>query len=184
MRVVAGLAGSVPLVAPPFPARPTMDRVREAIFSSLGDFVLGARVLDLFSGSGSFGLEALSRGAASAVLVESCKPCLEAMQKNIEKTKLVPRVEGVDVFSYLGRPVGAGAFDLVFADPPYKKRKEDPDYAGRLLGVEALVAALAEGGVFILETHVSWRLPEAGFWESIRQKRYGETSVWTLVKNG
>lgn len=183
MRIVAGIAGSVPLVAPPLPARPTMDRVREAIFSSLGDLVVDARVLDLFAGSGSFGLEALSRGAQKVVLVERARECLAAMKKNREKTRLEPKVEEADVFAYLGKGKQAGEFDLVFADPPYKKRAEEEDIAKRLIETEGLREILVDGGVFILETHRSWRLPETGFWESIREKQYGETKVWTLVKS-
>src|SRR5215471_15845525 len=98
MRVIAGSAGGIPLKTPDHEARPTMDRVREAIFSSLGDLVIGARVLDLFAGSGAFGIEALSRGAAEAVFVDNHPKSVEAIRLNLERTRLVGTVIREDVF--------------------------------------------------------------------------------------
>ncbi len=97
MRVVAGSAGGIPLSAPESAARPTMDRVKAAIFSSLGARVPGARVLDLFAGGGGLGIEALSRGCAEATFVDNDARAVEAIRANLQKTRLA----GV------GTPVGS-----------------------------------------------------------------------------
>ena len=126
MRIVAGTAGGVPLVAPKTgDIRPTMDQVRGAIFSSLADFVIGARVLDLFSGAGALGLEAVSRGAASVTLVEKDRRAIASIRRNLEKTRLSAAVVESDVFGYLDRQAPAGGFELILADPPYAKRPGD-----------------------------------------------------------
>src|SRR6202162_1618331 len=101
MRVIAGSAGGIRLAVPKRGVRPTMDRVKAAIFSSLGDAVAGARVLDLFAGSGALGIEALSRGASSAVLVEEDRQSSEIIQRNLAKTKLNGHVRQQDVFDFL-----------------------------------------------------------------------------------
>jgi 16S rRNA (guanine966-N2)-methyltransferase len=96
--------------------RPTADRVREALFSMLGD-VSGARVLDLYAGSGALGIEALSRGAESAVFVEREQRALAALRRNLEAVGADAVVRRQDVLRFLARP--EGTFDLVFCDPPY-----------------------------------------------------------------
>src|SRR4029434_3640438 len=101
MRVIAGSAGGVRLAVPKHGVRPTMDRVKAAIFSSLGEVIVGARVLDLFAGSGGLGIEALSRGAASVIFVEDDRQSALAIEKNLAKTKLKGRVQRQDVFDFL-----------------------------------------------------------------------------------
>src|SRR5256714_10080217 len=101
MRVIAGRAGGVRLVSPKSGVRPTMDRVKAAIFSSLGEMVIGARVLDLFAGTGALGIEALSRGADSAVFVEEDRQSTAAIEKNLAKTELTGRIRQQDVFRFL-----------------------------------------------------------------------------------
>src|ERR1700733_14002810 len=101
MRVIAGSAGGIRLKIPPHDLRPTMDMVREAAFSALADLPVGARVLDLFAGSGAYGIEALSRGAAEAVFVDAHRKSIETIQWNLSKTKLVGKVIRDDVFRYL-----------------------------------------------------------------------------------
>src|SRR5579871_4180137 len=104
MRVISGIAGGIPLVAPKTDLRPTMDRVKGAIFSSLEPGLEGARVLDLFAGAGTLGIEALSRGAREAVFVEKDVRAVEVIRKNLEKTRLQGGVvHALDVFSYLDR---------------------------------------------------------------------------------
>ncbi|PYL05452.1 MAG: 16S rRNA (guanine(966)-N(2))-methyltransferase RsmD, partial [Verrucomicrobia bacterium] len=88
MRVIAGSAGGIRLAVPKRGVRPTMDRVKAAVFSSLGESVAGARVLDLFAGSGALGIEALSRGAFSAVFVEEDRQSAEIIERNLARTKL------------------------------------------------------------------------------------------------
>src|SRR5215831_18458706 len=101
MRIISGFAGGIPLRTPSHDVRPTMDMVREAIFSSLGDRVVGARVLDLFAGSGAFGIEALSRGAAEAVFVDNHPKAITTIQNNLRKTKLEGQVIRADAFRFL-----------------------------------------------------------------------------------
>jgi 16S rRNA (guanine966-N2)-methyltransferase len=196
MRVIAGSAGGVPLRVPRTDLRPTMDQVRAAIFSSLADRVPGARVLDLFAGSGAFGIEALSRGAAAATFVESDRRAAETITSNLVKTRLASAAATVlcqDVFPFLNRragPVdlvrgGGGAFDLIFADPPYAKTTGAADLAARLLEGDALAAALAADGIFVLEKAPRQPLPAlvlAERWQLLRQKRYGGTEVVFLSK--
>src|SRR5262249_5332991 len=118
MRVIAGRAGGVRLFSPKSGVRPTMDRVKAAIFSSLGEAVIGARVLDLFAGTGALGIEALSRGAESAIFVEEDRQSISAIEKNLEKTGFKSRIRQQDAFSYLKNASGE-KFRIVFADPPY-----------------------------------------------------------------
>jgi 16S rRNA (guanine966-N2)-methyltransferase len=117
VRVVAGEYKGRRLLAPRGTrTRPTADRVREALFSMLGD-VSGARVLDLYAGSGALGIEALSRGAESAVFVERDRAALTALERNLDATGASGEVRRQDVARFLARP--EGTFDLVFCDPPY-----------------------------------------------------------------
>jgi len=117
VRVVAGEFKGRRLAAPRGRrTRPTADRVREALFSMLGD-VSGARVLDLYAGSGALGIEALSRGAESAVFVERDRAALAALARNLEATGAPGEVRRQDVARFLARQ--EGTFDLVFCDPPY-----------------------------------------------------------------
>ena len=101
MRVIAGRAGGVRLTSPKSGVRPTMDRVKAAIFSSLGEMVIGARVLDLFAGTGALGIEALSRGAESALFIEEDRQSATTIEKNLTKTQLTGRVRQQDVFRFL-----------------------------------------------------------------------------------
>ena len=147
MRITSGALRGRPLAAPPGrTTRPTTDRTRQALFNlttaRLG--LDGARVLDLFAGSGALGLDALSRGAARAVFVETDAAALRALAENVRALDLAARADVVraDVFSFLRR--ATEAFDLVLADPPYDH--------GRIADLPALVRPLvAPGGLFALE---------------------------------
>ena len=122
MRVIAGRAGGRRLTVPPGRGtRPTGDRVREALFSSFGEAVHGARVLDLFAGSGALGIEACSRGAAAATFVERDRRALAALRANLERTGLAGKATVVagDVAAFCRQPRG-GPYDLVLCDPPYE----------------------------------------------------------------
>ena len=157
-----------------------MDVVKGAIFSSLGDFIVGARVLDLFAGSGALGIEALSRGAASATFVESDRLAVAAIERNLEKTGLTGEVQPIDIFRFLDRFPTQGKFDLILADPPYAKAAGERDFTPELLGSESLRLALAPGGIFVLEHLPGAKLPLHNLWECFRQKRYGATEVALL----
>ncbi len=126
MRVIAGVLGGRSLVAPKgLATRPTSDRVREALFSVLGD-VTGAAVLDLYAGTGALGIEALSRGATRVVFVENSRPALDALRRNLDTLGL--HVSTVVVSSPVLRAVrglsSRGPFDLVLVDPPYANLAE------------------------------------------------------------
>jgi 16S rRNA (guanine966-N2)-methyltransferase len=177
MRVIAGSAGGIQLVAPKSGVRPTMDRVKAAIFSSLGEAIIGAQVLDLFAGSGALGLEALSRGAESVVFIEQNRQAVAAIEKNLVRTNLNGSVRQTDVFAFLRRRAGIERFQIIFADPPYEKTKSGEGYTAILLASEALAQLLATGGTFVLEKRPGEMLPEMKLWRVIRQKTYGATEV-------
>ena len=180
MRVIAGSAGGIGLAVPKRGVRPTMDRVKAAIFSSLGDAVIGARVLDLFAGSGALGIEALSRGAASVVFVESDPQSSEIIEGNLIKTKLKGRIRQQNVFDFLRHASGAELFDIVFADPPYQKTEDGERFTEKLLANEALSQLMDADGIFVLEKRPTEALPEMKQWHLVRQKTYGATEVLFL----
>jgi len=177
MRIIAGSAGSIPLKVPRTLTRPTTDRVRESIFSVLGERVEGARVLDLFAGSGSLGLEALSRGAGAVDFIESHGPACEAIAQNLQKTRLEGgRVHRREVMAFLVS-VPPGRYDLVFADPPYVREEKDRELLETLLGSALLASALAPGGLLVLESLASAALPETPLWSLTNERDYGTTRV-------
>jgi 16S rRNA (guanine966-N2)-methyltransferase len=182
MRVIGGVAGGIPLFSPRSDGvRPTMDQVRAAIFSSLAARIAGARVLDLFAGSGGVGIEALSRGARTVTFVERDRAAADCIRRNLEKTKLLAggSVVCLDAFAFLDRRTGPdGAFDLIFADPPYTSAAQPVDFARQLTGSAALQAALAPSGLFVLEKSPRHELTlNTMRWNIVRQKRYGSTEV-------
>ncbi|MGH8902913.1 MAG: 16S rRNA (guanine(966)-N(2))-methyltransferase RsmD [Egibacteraceae bacterium] len=149
MRVIAGSAKGRRLRAPRGRAvRPTSDRVREALFSSLGDRIPGASVLDLFAGSGALGIEALSRGAGRAVLVERDPRAVAVIDENLERTGLAGRAQVVrdDAARFCQAP--GTAFDVVFADPPYLLQTAAV-YA--LLGDLVAAGGLVRDGAVVVE---------------------------------
>jgi 16S rRNA (guanine966-N2)-methyltransferase len=183
MRVIAGSAGGIQLQVPKRGVRPTMDRVKGAIFSSLGDEIVGARVLDLFSGSGALGIEALSRGASSVLFVDEDRQAVATIEKNLAKTKLSGRIQQHDVFKFLKRTAVEEKFRIIFADPPYEKMKSGEKFTARLLTDESLPQLLQEGGVFVLEKQPSESVPETPFWNAVRRKTYGATEVLFFSSN-
>ncbi len=182
MRVIAGSAGGVRLAVPAHGVRPTMDRVKAAIFSSLGDAIIGAQVLDLFAGTGSLGIEALSRGAASVVFVENDRESLRLIEKNLAKTKLQGRIRNQDVFDFLRLISDADKFQIVFADPPYDKAKHGDDFGEKLLCNENLLQLLEPDGVFVFEKRPGDPMFGKQLWRVIRQKEYGATEVLFLTR--
>jgi 16S rRNA (guanine966-N2)-methyltransferase len=178
MRVIAGSAGGIRLAVPKGDVRPTMDRVKAAIFSSLGDAIGGARILDLFAGSGALGIEALSRGASSLVFVEEHRQAIEVIEKNLAKTKFKARIRHQDVFDFLRSCIAR--FDVIFADPPYEKTESGRQFTEKLLANEALPRLLEANGIFVLEKRPGETLPEMKLWHLVRQKTYGATEVLFL----
>jgi len=180
MRIIAGRAGGIRLDVPRRQVRPTMDRVKAAIFSSLGERVIDARVLDLFAGTGALGIEALSRGASSARFVDHDREAVAAIERNLAKTKFEGRVLKRDVFDFLRRPVSTQCFDIIFADPPYEKTKDDKSFTDLLLRSEELVELMEPAGTFVLEKRPSEKTCETELWRVVRAKTYGATEVLFL----
>ncbi len=177
MRIIAGSAKGRRLRGPKGQGtRPMTGKVREAVFSSLGPGVAGARVLDLYAGSGSLGLEALSRGAASAVFVERDAAALAALRHNVAAVGIGGEIVRGDVAEYLDR--AAEEFDLAFVDPPYALSLPSVQ---RILG--SLESRLALGAVVVVHRRVGGggiqpppRMVEAD------RRRYGDSEITRLVK--
>jgi 16S rRNA (guanine966-N2)-methyltransferase len=172
MRIVGGAWGGRRLQSPPGDAtRPTSDRVREALFSILGDRVEGARVLDLFAGSGALGLEALSRGASEATFVDSAAAPVKALHANLGALGGEAEVRRQDALRFLGSARNqARVYDLVFLDPPYRLANR---LGGRLS--EELPHVLAPGATVVTEsdrrTPLDLDLPISD------ERRYGDTLI-------
>lgn len=174
LRVISGSAGGLHLKSPKrHQLRPTQDRIRQVIFSSLAELIPDARVLDLFAGTGSLGIEALSRGAATATFVEQEKEAVLCIKDNLDHCKLQGDVRHADVFSFLAKPP-AEKFDVIFADPPYDKVRKDLDDEPLL---NAVIPHLVENGVFVWEHYAGQQLQSAQYWEVMRHKDYGETGL-------
>jgi 16S rRNA (guanine966-N2)-methyltransferase len=180
LRVVAGSAGGLRLTAAPT-TRPTTDRVREALFSALGaDVVEDASVLDLYAGSGALGIEAVSRGAASAVLVDHDPGAVDACRSNIVTTKLENRVRVVqiDVRAFLrSGPPAEAPFDLVCCDPPYDI--DAAELGGVLVGLAAPGWLASEGRV-VVEGPARGAGPRPEGWTVAWERKYGDTLVSVL----
>ncbi|MBQ1411070.1 MAG: 16S rRNA (guanine(966)-N(2))-methyltransferase RsmD [Oscillospiraceae bacterium] len=174
MRVISGTARSVPLQSRDgLDTRPTTDRVKESIFNIIQFEVEGRRVLDLFGGSGQMAIEALSRGAAGAVIVDQSKECISIIRQNLEKTKLSNLAELVcaDYMEYLNR--AKGKFDLIFLDPPYREK-----FLENALKRISEIDILKSGAIIICERPADKVLPDsfAGF-SRARDYRYGKTGI-------
>jgi 16S rRNA (guanine966-N2)-methyltransferase len=175
MRIIGGSAKGVRLGAVPPGTRPVADRAREGLFSSLGERVAGAVVLDLYAGTGALGIEALSRGAAEATFVDAARTSTKAVRENLERTSFTDRATVVtgDVVAYLRKPCGTAA-DIVFADPPYG------DDAGT---IEPMLRGLAtghltEGFTVVLTRAKGSSVPSVPLhWAVARQLHYGDSLV-------
>ncbi len=176
MRIIAGAAKGRRLSGPRGAGtRPFTGRAKESVFAVLGAAVEGARVLDLYAGSGSLGLEALSRGARSVTFVESSRPALDALRKNVVAVGLGGTVVADRVEAYLER--GGGLFDLVFVDPPYALPDEDLD--ARLA---VLSDHVADGGVVVVHRPAGAAVapPASTMLVVVDRRRYGGSEVWWL----
>jgi 16S rRNA (guanine966-N2)-methyltransferase len=171
MRVIAGTHGGRELIAPKGRAtRPTSDRVREALFSILGD-LHGLRVLDLFAGSGALGIEALSRGAQGATLVDSERGAVAAIRRNLEALDLEAEVVPQPAARFLqAASRGARQYDLVFLDPPYRHASA----LGREL-TSALTPILAPDARVVAES--DRRSPLGLELTLADERRYGDTLI-------
>lgn len=151
MRVIAGQAKGCRLASVPGQTtRPITDRVKEALFNILADEVVEARVLDLFAGTGSVGIEALSRGAAEVWFVERERRALQTIRKNLQATRLTDRARIVprDVFKFLRGTTGAAPFDIVYVAPPQYREL----WAKTLLQLDG-ADVLSPTGVAVIQIH-------------------------------
>lgn len=174
MRIIAGVARGRGLVAPPGrEVRPTLDRVREALFSILTPRVAGARFLDLYAGSGANGLEAMSRGASRVVLVDSDRRSLAAIRDNVARTGLSGDLRSVQATLPEGLEQVGGPFDIVFADPPYAY-----EHYEALLNALSSASLLDAEGIVCIEHDRHTLLPETcGGLHRARERRWGATAV-------
>ncbi|WP_136083094.1 16S rRNA (guanine(966)-N(2))-methyltransferase RsmD [Pontiella desulfatans] len=181
MRITSGLLRNRRFNVPESEVRPTMESVREAVFSSLGGSCAGLKVLDLFAGSGALGLEAWSRGAASVTFVEQHPQVFRNLQANIESLE----DEGLgptkcfkgDAVRWLER--AGGPYDLILADPPY----DLPDAMANTLEGIARHSVLTGDGILVYEMRSKGDPVVSSHWNIVRDKRYGKTRVLIMKLN-
>ena len=180
MRIIAGKAKGYSIIVPQGEVRPTQDRVREALFNILNPILPGARILDLFCGSGSVGLEALSRGAASVRMVDTARNSCAMARKNLEKSKLTGgSVVQSDCLQFVRRD--AGQYDIIFADPPYCKAAGDRDMIAELM-TDRLHELMAPGAYFIAEAQLGYGVGDAHTrdfpgWKLVDERTYGKNTI-------
>ncbi len=187
MRITGGQAARRILKAPKgLDVRPTPDLVKQAVFNSLGERVVAARVLELFAGTGALSLEALSRGAASAVCIEKSFRHAEVLRSNAEQAgfgALDVRVQ--DVFAAIGQCVQGGPqFHLVLADPPYGEKnvnRRSTSLAQQLLDDDRLPKIIVPGGLLVLGHTKRDTLAIPDFWEERKLMRHGDSVMRFLT---
>ncbi len=158
--------------------RPTSDRVKESIFNILREEVMGKKILDLFAGAGSLGIEALSRGAESVTFVDASSQSINVLKKNIKSLNLesrstILRLDGLKAINKLKQN-----FQMIFADPPYLK-----GYVQRVIGSVVQSEVLEKNGILILEHHKkeTFSFPEEKL-SILRQKKFGDTVISFFLK--
>ncbi|MDR1700374.1 MAG: 16S rRNA (guanine(966)-N(2))-methyltransferase RsmD [Lachnoclostridium sp.] len=185
MRVIAGEARRIPLICPSGKdIRPTTDRIKETLFNIIQHEVPGSEFLDLFSGSGAIGIEAISRGAKSATFVEMAQGSIDCIEKNLEKTKLSSKsvLLPVEVTYGIKKLESKGAkFDIVFMDPPYDKGWEE-----KILYLLSESSILHDDSIIVIETSRKGELDFIDFdrYEQIQVKEYKTTRLVFLKATG
>jgi 16S rRNA (guanine966-N2)-methyltransferase len=175
MRVIAGSARGLRLAAPKDPrTRPISDKVKESLFGAIGERVVEARVLDLYAGSGAIGIEALSRGAASATFVERARPAVAVIRENLARTGLgeTGDIHAQSVEDFLAATIEP-PWDLTVLDPPYAERTLD-------LPLERLRPHLARGALVVVKHFWRTPMPAGAGLAIIRSRRFGETALTFL----
>ena len=188
MRIIGGKSGGRILKVPKgYDVRPTPDLVKQAIFNSLGARVAGAAVLELFGGSGALSLESLSRGAASAVIVEKSSRTARMIRENFESLGLEPNqleLRSQDAYVAAAQLAqSARRFDLVFADPPYGEKnvgRRSESFAQKLLDDANLPALLRDGGLFILGHSKRDTLDLPELWKERKVLKHGDSIIRIL----
>jgi 16S rRNA (guanine966-N2)-methyltransferase len=191
MRIIGGTAAGMILKVPKgFDVRPTPDLVKQAVFNSLGDRVSGARVLELFSGTGALGLESLSRGAARIVSVEKAGRHARMIQENLKALRLDAgrfelRIQ--DAFVAMAQLAAAGTqFDLILADPPYGEKnvgRRSTSFAQKVLDSEPLWHLLAPGGLLVLGHTKRDTLSFPDEWKERKTMKHGDTMMRFLEQD-
>ena len=189
MRIIGGAAAGVLLKVPAgFDVRPTPDLVRQAIFNSLGERVVGARVLELFGGSGALSLECLSRGAVEATCIELSRKHARFIEQNFAQTKLTApfQLRVQDVFAAIPQLAERGAqFDFIVADPPFGEKnvgRRSTSLSQRLLDEEKLPALLAPEGRFILGHTSRDTLTVTAAWRVVKEMKHGDSMFHFLAR--
>ena len=183
MRIISGTAAGVILKVPKgFDVRPTPDLVRQAIFNSLGERVLNARIIEFFAGTGALSLECLSRGSAHAVCVEKSSRHAQYIRKNLESAQLPASVMDIrvqDAFTSITQLAHAGQqFDLILADPPYGEKnvgRRSTSIAQQMLDNPELPKLAASGGLFILGHTKRDTLSFPAYWSEVKALKHGDT---------
>lgn len=177
MRVISGTARGTKLESlEGLSTRPTIDRVKEGIFSSIQFSVPGARVLDLFAGSGQMGIECLSRGAARGVFVDSNRDAVNIVIRNVKACSLFDKARVVNMSAQDFLRTTKDEFDLVFLDPPYSMGILDEI-------MEKVYQITAPGGIIMAESELGWSLKkEIPGLEQKKQYKYGKVLVTKFVK--
>ncbi|MFM1769470.1 MAG: rRNA ((966)-N(2))-methyltransferase RsmD [Verrucomicrobiota bacterium] len=192
MRIIGGICAGLILKAPEgLGVRPTPDLVRQAIFNSLGERVTGARVLELFGGTGALSLESLSRGAAAATCVELSRKHARYIEGNYAQTGLpgaLFRLRVQDVFTALPQLAAAGEqFDLILADPPFGEKnvgRRSTSLSQRLLDNGDLPRLLVPGGLFVLGHTRRDTLTLTAPWHERKEMRHGDSMMRFLERAG
>lgn len=190
MRIIGGTAAGTILKVPKgFDVRPTPDLVRQAIFNSLGQRVVGAKVLELFGGCGALSLECLSRGAVQAHCIEKSGKHTQFIRQNVDAANFSPaqmQVRVQDAFAGIAQLAAIGEkFDLILADPPYGEKnvgRRSTSFAQKMLDDESLPNLLAENGLFILGHTKRDTLDFSGQWEEIKMLKHGDTVMRFLKR--
>jgi 16S rRNA (guanine966-N2)-methyltransferase len=190
MRLIGGTAGGLILKVPEgLAVRPTPDLVRQAIFNSLGERVIGARVLELFGGTGALSLECLSRGAVHAVCVERSRKHAGFIARNFEATRIARerfQLRVQDVFAVLPQLAASEQqFDLILADPPFGDKnlgRRSSSLSQQLLDDEILPRLLSGGGVFVLGHTRRDTLTLTPAWSELKTMKHGDSMMRFLAR--
>lgn len=176
MRVISGSARNKPLIAVEgMETRPTIDRVKEAVFSSVQFVLPGAKVLDLFSGTGQMGIEALSRGAAFGVFVDNAPKAVQVTTQNLKNCALFDKARVVTMDSCDFLRTTKDKFDIVFLDPPYNK--------GILNEILPKVCEiLSDNGIIIAESELGYKPVEIENLKVVKQYKYGKIFITKFQK--
>ncbi len=192
MRIIAGSARGRRILSVPkeLPVRPISARIRQSLFDILRPRITGARLLDLFAGTGAVGLEALSRGAQSVSFVEMDPRCVKVIEKNLERSGMaergrVFRANALASLSWLPYRSGAEAFDLVFLGPPYVDAQKRPlRYTQAVLENVAASGLLAPDGWLVAQHHQKEPVHAPKGLELFRRSKYGDTRLSFLRRAG